>query len=226
MSRRDLIEGYLDGQLSRRVFLRGLIATGVTAGAALSYATMLEAAPAGAGGLADFYLLVIDFAFSPNPANLAQGQAVEIGFQGDVLHTVSDTSGIGLFDVEAATTHAAGQIPPLPGAGSYPFECEHHPTMMKGKFKVPVVVSPSSGALGATFTVRWAVSAPAAGLVFDVQRKAPGSTTWTDWRIGTTALSRPVTPRKRGTWSYRARVRKSANGAKTGWSRPAAVSVT
>ena len=48
MSRAELVQGYLDGQLSRRVFIRRLVATGVSAAAALSYAGLLEAAPAGA----------------------------------------------------------------------------------------------------------------------------------------------------------------------------------
>lgn len=220
------MEGYLDGQLSRRVFIRGLIATGVTAAAALSYAGILEAAPADAGGLADFYLVVLDFAFSPNPVTLAQGQGVEIGFWGDVLHTVSDTTGLNLFDVEPVTARAVGHIDPMPGAGVYKFQCDNHPSVMKGKFKVPVVVAPPVQPLGGSVEIQWAVGAAPAGLVFDVQRRAPDASAFSDWRTGVTYGSRNVTPRKRGFWTFRARVRRASTGAVSAWSRPATLTVT
>jgi hypothetical protein len=71
VSREELVERYLDGQLSRRVFIRRLIATGVTTAAALSYASILEALPADAA-VADFYLVIQDFSFAFNPAWLAE----------------------------------------------------------------------------------------------------------------------------------------------------------
>ncbi len=41
MSREELVVAYVDGRLSRRAFIRRLVALGVTAGAAVTYADAL-----------------------------------------------------------------------------------------------------------------------------------------------------------------------------------------
>ena len=41
MSQRELIDAYVDGRISRRVFIRRLVATGVAMSAAATYATAL-----------------------------------------------------------------------------------------------------------------------------------------------------------------------------------------
>jgi hypothetical protein len=59
LSREELVSGYAAGRLSRRVFIRGLVALGVSGGAALAYADALGASPAprpaGRGATADLY---------------------------------------------------------------------------------------------------------------------------------------------------------------------------
>jgi plastocyanin len=227
VSRDELVQRYLDGQLSRRVFIRRLIATGVSAGAALSYAGLLESAPAHAVALADFYLVVSDFTYAPNPAVLAQGQRVEVANFGAVAHDAADTSGMKLYNTGRIDPAGIGFISPPPGAGTYPYHCtDTSHVAMQGRLRVPVVATPTSGAVGSSFTIRWAVADPPTGFVFDVQRKAPGASTWTDWRVGVTARKRTAIPTRAGTWSYRARVRKLSNNTASGWSAPAAILVT
>ncbi len=46
MSREELVAGYASGRVSRRVFVKGLVALGVTGTAAVAYANALAAAPA------------------------------------------------------------------------------------------------------------------------------------------------------------------------------------
>ena len=65
MSRQELVSAFLDGQISRRTLVRRLIAGGVSAGAAISYAQLLapeHASAAGTtarrGGASDQYPLV------------------------------------------------------------------------------------------------------------------------------------------------------------------------
>ena len=120
MSRAELVQGYLDGQLSRRVFIRRLVATGVSAAAALSYAGLLEAAPAGAVP-ADFYLVISDVAFNNgSPANLTQGQGVEFANHGGVAHTARDTSGLQLFDTGSIPPQAVATVACAAGRGPVP----------------------------------------------------------------------------------------------------------
>ena len=146
MSRHELVQGYLDGQLSRRVFIRRLVGTGVTAAAALSYAGLLDRNPAAAAGPTDFYLVVDDDGFH-TPALLLQGQGVQFVNHGELVHNARDTSGTALFNTGDMTPPQSVSVPPLPGAGVYPYRCDHHPEL-KGKLKVPVLATPSRRGAG------------------------------------------------------------------------------
>lgn len=57
MSNEDLVNAYAQGRVSRRTMIRGLVAAGVSTGAAVSYAHLLapERARAGGRGFADEY---------------------------------------------------------------------------------------------------------------------------------------------------------------------------
>jgi hypothetical protein len=58
VSRRQLVDAYVDGRISRRVFAKRLVATGVSAGAAASYAAALAPTASASGRetcLRDFY---------------------------------------------------------------------------------------------------------------------------------------------------------------------------
>lgn len=225
MSRSELVQNYLDGQLSRRVFIRGMIATGVSAAAALSYAGLLEAAPAGAT-VSDYYLVIADFAFT-TPVSLEQAQGVEFANHGNTVHRARADTGVAPFDTGDIPPSGAGFIAPLPGAGIYPYHCVHH-TSMTGRLRVPILATPSSAGLGTTFTIRWAdasVTLPA-GRAFDVQRRRPGAANFTAWRTGVTAKAANVTPTQRGDYAFRARLRRTANGVTSLWSLPATIHVS
>jgi hypothetical protein len=55
MSREELVSSYLAGTISRRTFARRLVAMGVSAGAAVSYAQLLSQEKAQAADRQDFY---------------------------------------------------------------------------------------------------------------------------------------------------------------------------
>jgi hypothetical protein len=55
MSRDELVNAYIEGSVSRRTFIRRLVAAGVSLGAAVSYAHLLSPTRAGAQTGADFY---------------------------------------------------------------------------------------------------------------------------------------------------------------------------
>lgn len=227
MSREELVERYLDGQLSRRVFIRRLVLTGVTTAAALSYASILEALPADAA-VTDFYLMVQDFAFF-TPAKLALGQNVQFAsFSHDFFHTATDTSGMALFDTGPIRPNGYGYAT-IPSAGSYAYDCSEpksvHPRM-KGKLQAPVVVTPPSGNVNTTFTVKWAAGSLPAGFVVDVQIKAPGTTAWTTWQSGFTTSSATRKFNMVGQWSIRARLRRTSNNKSSGWSTATKVNIS
>lgn len=227
MSREELVQGYLGGQLSRRVFVRRLVATGVTAAAALSYASVLEGVPADAT-VGDFYLFIDDFYFGINPAQLAFGQRVAFANSSDFYqHTATDTTGMHLFDTGHIPEHHDAFVS-VPSAGTYPYHCSEplnvHPAMT-AQLHAPVVITPASGTSHTTFTVKWAAKALPSGYVVDVQHKAPRSNKWTAWKHGVTAHSSTFKTSVRGTWSFQARVRRPSNNKMSGWSQIAHLTV-
>jgi hypothetical protein len=89
---------------------------------------------------------------------------------------------------------------------------------MTGRLDVPVTVRRD----GAAVTVRWAPRSRT-GLVFDVQRRRPGTTRFEDWRTGVTTVATRWWPSVDGTWTIRARVRSTATGETSDWSPPRTV---
>ena len=167
---------------------------------------------------------VKDFAFSPTSRTPAQDTAVLFRFLGPSEHTVTDTSGMGLFDsgpLPASTTYTV----PVIGAGQYPFACSIHPSMT-GVLKVGVLATPLSGSTATSFTVQWSVDTAPAGYTFDVQIKRPKSSAWKALATDTTAGQLSFTPDKgSGTYSFRARTRVAGGTAATQWSGAKAISV-
>jgi hypothetical protein len=72
--------------------------------------------------------------------------------------------------------------------------------------------------------VRWASEGPAAGLVFDVIVRLPGSNTWQPWQSGVTTTNATYTPVAPGLHQFRARLR--GPGGSSLWSPAASVTVT
>jgi len=92
----ELVKGFVDGQISRRVFIRRLVTAGVALTGAVAYADLLAADPAAA---AAFSVYVTDYAFTPQKSVVSgPGDYVSWIWNGASGHTVSETSGVGLFD--------------------------------------------------------------------------------------------------------------------------------
>ncbi len=103
-------------------------------------------------------------------------------------HSVTDASGLGLFDSGLrdpgnSFTHA------YDAAGAYAVTDAASGTTSVAD--VPIAVAPRTGASGTTFTVTWSVSPPPAGDLFDVQIKAPGAASFAAWATGVSETSDP-----------------------------------
>ncbi len=229
MDRSELAQRYLEGQISRRVFIRRLVAGGVSAMAAMAYADVLLSAPAAAAS--DFYVFVFDYGFTPTPAALGvQGRKVDWGFDpfASHSHSVTDPTGMNLFD-SGFKARGSSFSKTFIAAGKYPYHCKettHNFAPMHGTIRVPVLVSPSSGPLGTAFTVTFASQNPPTGFVFDAQIMRPSGTTFVDWKLGQTLRKRQFNPTQRGEFQFRARLRKLSNGAHAGYCQPKTITVT
>jgi uncharacterized repeat protein (TIGR01451 family) len=182
-----------------------------------------NAADNSAKASASGFITVIDFAFNPNAAPTKLGGKVPWHWTGSFPHTVTDDTGLGLYDSGARTSGATFNFT-YSAAGSYLYICTiHHFT---GTINVPPTVSPTKGPQGSPFTITWSSAAPPSGDVFDVQVMVPGGS-FVDWMTGQTAKSATYVPAAGpGTYAFRARVRKPATGAATAYSPGVSIKVS
>jgi streptogramin lyase len=168
----------------------------------------------------EVHVLSMDAGFAPHRRVAKLGDTVQWTFLGPNVHSVADSSGLGLFD--------SG---PLPIVSYFTFECSAASTYAyhdgsglatDAMITVPVDL-PGSAFVGAPFTVTWATAPPPAGAVFDVQVAEPGSG-FADWTSGTNP-SGSYTPLVPGRHRFRARLFDPALGA-TLYSKPASVVVS
>jgi Tol biopolymer transport system component len=180
-------------------------------------------APA-AGEVADATITVSDTGFSPSPLSVSQGDTVQWSFTGTASHAVKDSSGMGLFG-SGVRQPGESYVFEFIGAGTYAYKDALH-SNLTGTVKVPVQVSPQSGTATTRFVVTWSSVTPAAGYVFDVQIRRPGSTQWVDWKLNQGNTKAGFAPDAgTGTYSFRARIENSAKVRSAKWSPAASISV-
>lgn len=144
-----------------------------------------------------------------------------------VWHNVSEvthTTTANLFNWWDHTIGASDQNSvTMTHAGMWAYHCEIH-AGMTGKVKVPMS-APSSTTVGEAVPLVVATEPIPDGFVEDVQKRKAGGT-WKLWRSGVTDESTSWTPSRTGTWQFRARLRKTSNGAHTGWGASITIQVT
>jgi plastocyanin len=166
---------------------------------------------------------ITNTAFVPALVTVAQGTGVQWTNNGNTPHTVTDQSGLALFD--------SGSLPPgavytqfYLAAGAYNYKCTIHG--FTGTVKVPTLASPGTGQQSTVFTVTWAADRAPTGFAFDVQIQRPGSSQWTTWQSAQTLNSATFTPDSgTGTYKFRARYRSSTSSKASKWSGPASIRV-
>ena len=167
---------------------------------------------------------VSDSAFSPDRVGTVQGGRFLWSFNGPGAHTVTDASGMGLYDSGPLSLGSRFSFSYI-AAGRYPYVCSIHPSSMTGGVGVPVVVSPASGGRSTTFTITWGANRAPSGHTFDVQIRRPGRG-WVSWRTSQIVKETIFTPDAgNGTYSFRARYRNTVNGAASAWSFAESITV-
>jgi plastocyanin len=179
-----------------------------------------------AGGVipgATVHVRVGDLGFKPARAIANAGDTVAWKFVGPSVHSVTDRTGMRLFD--SGPVAAGGTYSFVFGsAGTYPYGCAIHPTD-RARVSVPMVAAPPSGGFATSFTITWATAVPS-GYVEDIQVKRPGAVSFTSLLKGTRTTATGFTPDAgAGSYSFRARLRNPSNRSSSDWSPVAAVTV-
>jgi plastocyanin len=162
---------------------------------------------------------VADFAFSPGSIKVAQGGSV--AWHNNGPHTHTSTQNAGLWATGNIASGTSSSSVGFAAAGSYAYHCSIHPTM-KGSVKVPILVAPSSGITSTRFLITVA-SVAVAGFTYDVQRRV-GTGPWKPWKSGLTARTARFRG-SRGTDSFRSREVRTSDGARSGWSPAAKITI-
>jgi hypothetical protein len=171
------------------------------------------------------YVSVFDEGFSVPNGFPEQGRDVTWLFQGRSAHTVTDSSGLELFDSGRKSAGASWSFT-FDGAANYSYACTIHPELT-AEINVPIVATPPEGGLGTRFTVTWSAERPPSGYVFDVEIRRPGSDHWEPWLEGVTSTKANFEADSgRGTYGFRSRLENPRLDAATNWSRGAVVTVS
>ena len=163
--------------------------------------------------------------FSPATSTVVEGATVHWAFPGTNPgnHTIVENSAMALFS-SGSKAPSTSYTFTFVGAGTY--TVRDTVTSKTSTINVPVSATPPSGNQSTTFTVTWASAPAPAGFVFDTQIKRPGGA-WVDWKPGKTGMSSTFKADMGvGTYQFRSRLRKTANGAFSGWSPLASIVVT
>jgi len=166
-----------------------------------------------------------DFSFTPASLKVAQGTSVvwHYDISGSTHHTSTQNAPLVLWDTGNLTPGQTSAVVPVQAAGTYPYHCAVHPSMT-GKVVVPLLIAPMSGTTATTFTLTLA-AASQTGFTFDIQKKV-GTNAWKTWKTGVTGLTVTFKPATTGTFRFRSRLHKTANGATSGYSPIKALTVS
>jgi plastocyanin len=165
-------------------------------------------------------------AFTPEKLRLPGWGAVVWMNCDDVSHTSTSTQGFWDFNIPAVACGWAfrGGDPnqhTFYGAGTYPYACTLHPSMV-GRVRLPVFASASAIVIGNSVTLQ--LSGPAEGTqTYDVQRRY-GSGDWVTIKNDIKRKQLSLTPKKTGTYRFRART--SIGDSTSNWSPAATVTVS
>jgi plastocyanin len=163
--------------------------------------------------------------FTPSVAAAAQGVGVRWSFNGPGDHTVTDATGMGLFD-SGAQGPGSTLLYYFIGAGTYTYQCTIH-TGMQARVRVPTLANPQSGGITTEFTITYSANQAPGGFGFDVQIRRPGSSRWQSWLSDQYDNEATFVPDSgTGTYSFRARFNNLTNGTFSKWSTAVSIQVS
>jgi hypothetical protein len=137
-------------------------------------------------------------------------------------HSVTDKSGLGLFD----TTRPAGGAFTWTLAWAGSFQSIDTTTGLTSVIRVTPTAQPRSGGTSTTFAITWGSAAPPAGDVLEVQIERPGDVDFSAWKMGTATSANFVPDGGTGDYFFRARVTNAGGTIASNWSRNLGIHVT
>lgn len=157
-----------------------------------------------------------NYAFTPKNQTVTLGNSVRWKNTSTKRHTATPTLNWSLgggVSVAAGATSAA--VAPTQ-AGTFPYFCSVHPSLMKGKIKVPIRADPTAGTTATFFALTLGTVRAPGVLVHQVEVRQNGGA----WQLRYTTAEPQISiffPSP-GTWDVRTRMRYQLGGATSGYS--------
>jgi plastocyanin len=168
---------------------------------------------------------IVDFAFNPDSTTIEQGESVTWTNNGGTGHTSTQNSPLALWNSPGVSIAPGNSYEfTIQAAGTYPYHCNVHPTLMTGTIRVPLIADMTTGTPATTFTFT-VTAVVQAGFVYDVQKKK-GNGKWKDWKMGVAGPTVAFNPAKAATYRFRARLHRSSNDAVSGYSQKTKIVVS
>ncbi len=156
-----------------------------------------------------------NYAFTAKALTVTLGNSVKWRNTSTKTHTATPSVNWSWTGVSVAKGTTSAAVAPTQ-AGTFPYFCSIHPSLMKGKIKVPVSVSPPNGSVATTFTFTVGTVNTPGVLVHDTYIRRNGGA----WQLRTSSAGATVQFffTQTGTWDVRTRMRYQLGGATSGWS--------
>ncbi len=164
---------------------------------------------------ADLQLLVGDGGFSfVSTKHTTPAGHMWWWWAGGSPHTVTDESGLGLFDLSLAADHFDGFR--FFVAGSYPVVDQSTDERMT--VVVPISIAPKTGSAATVFSVSWASRAAPSGLTYEIDLARPGGKVFVPWAATSVRGATFIPDAGPGKYRFRARlIRSTDDTVSTGW---------
>jgi plastocyanin len=168
------------------------------------------------------HILVTQIHYPPGTST-GLGDTVSWDNTSGVGHTVTSDAPFSQFNFSLPIGQSATRA--FRQAGSFPYYCMvHGASLMHGNIHVPMHAVPAGGTTSTSFSIHVATVLARNGLVYVIQRKAPGGS-FALWRTVTT-MATTFTTGQAGQWSFRSHVKRTSNGTHSGWSPVLVINVT
>lgn len=158
---------------------------------------------------------MFNYGFTPKALAVTLGNSVKWKNVSTRTHTATPTVTWSWAGVTVAAGSTSSAVTPTQ-AGTFPYFCSIHPTLMKGKVKVRMTVSPMAGNTGTFFVLTLGTVKAPGVLVHDVYVRQNGGA----WQSRATTAEPTISiffP-STGTWDIHTRLRYQLGGATSGWS--------
>ena len=185
---------------------------------------------------------IANYSFTPEAEHIALAQSVVWHNTQPVagtIHTATSngwpdgvgTSGVGLWYTGDISPQSSSTATSFDTAGTYPYHCTHHPTLMHGTVSVPMN-APIAGTRGSAFMISWAFGSIPSGFNMDIQVNKPvrpGQTRrWVTLFANQSgsSVSGMFDPTRTGVFKFRARLQNNTTNGVSNYSPPVAVTVS